>query len=108
VNVLCRCVNGAFILGWTQDRVQGILLENVRIELAKWSKWPANQHNIRPAPTNALYEHDIAGVFIKNARDVTLRHCEIAVTEGLPHFGKALETDNVAGLTVDDLRETHV
>jgi hypothetical protein len=105
-NILCRSENGAFIMGWEQDNVQGILLENVRIELAKWSKWPVNQHDIRPAPVEGLYEHDIAGVFIKNARDVTLRHCEVVVSLGLAHFGKAIDAENVTGLSVEDLRET--
>ena len=108
VNVLCRSENGAFIMGWEQDRVEGILLENVRIELAKWSKWPANQHDIRPAPVDALYEHDIAGVFIKNARDVTLRNCEIVVRSEVQHYGKAVDTENVAGLVVENLREMKV
>jgi hypothetical protein len=107
VNVLCRSENGAFIMGWEQDRVEGILLENVRIELAKWSKWPANQHDIRPAPIDApLYAHDIAGVFIKNARDVTLRNCEVVVRDEVMHYGKAVDAENVAGLVVENLRET--
>lgn len=107
VNVLCRSENGAFIMGWAQDRVEGILLENVRIELAKWSKWPANQHDIRPAPIDTpLYEHDIAGVFIRNARDVTLRNCEVVVGSEVLHYSKAVDAENVAGFAVENLRET--
>lgn len=105
VNVLCRSENGAFIMGWEQDRVEGILLENVRIELAKWSKWPSNQHDIRPAPIDALYTHDIAGVFIKNVRDVTLRNCEVVVRDEVQHYSKAVDAENVAGLVVENLRE---
>lgn len=107
VNVLCRSENGAFIMGWEQDRVEGILLENVRIELAKWSKWPANQHDIRPAPIDApLYDHDIAGVFIKNARDVTLRNCEVVVGGEVMHYSKAVDAVNVANLVMENVRET--
>lgn len=107
VNILCRSENGAFIQGWEQDRVEGILLENVRIELAKWSKWPGGQHDIRPAPVEGLYAHSTAGIFIKNARNVTLRNCEVTWQESLPpYFHDALETDNVANLSIENLRET--
>jgi polygalacturonase len=61
-NVLCRSENGVFIEGWQPGLIDGVLLENVRVELDKWSKWPGGRHDIRPSPEeNSLPEHPTSG-----------------------------------------------
>lgn len=40
-NILCRSENGVYIHGWTPGLIDDLLLENVRVELDKWSSWPA-------------------------------------------------------------------
>ncbi len=105
-NILCRSENGVFIYGCDQDRIDGILLENVRVELDKWSKWPGGLHDLRPSPYKPeIYEHPTAGFFLKNARNVTLRNCEVAWGENIPdYFRHALESHNVENLKLENFK----
>jgi hypothetical protein len=105
VNVLARSESGVFIQGWESDRVEDILLENVRIELDKWSRWPAGQQDIRPCPGEGLPRHPTPGVFLKNARRVTLRHVEVVWGAGITaDYSHALEAHSVQGLALEDFR----
>lgn len=104
-NVLCRSENGVFIQGWQLGQVEDILLENVRVELDKWSKWPGGRHDLRPCPGEELPEHPTAGFFIKNARGVTLRNCQVVWGETRPgYFRHALESHAVEDLALENFR----
>lgn len=105
-NILCRGESGVFIQGWAPDRVEDIVLENVRVEVDKWSKWPGGRHDLRPWPSqDSLPEHPTAGFFIKNAHHVTLRDCEVAWGATRPdYFRHALESHHVDGLRLQQFR----
>ena len=105
VNVLCRSENGAFIQGWEPGLIDDILLENVRIELDKWSHWPGGQQDIRPAPGEGLFEHPTAGFYFKNARNITVRNCQVSWAPNLPeYYGHALESHQVDNLVLENFR----
>jgi Glycosyl hydrolases family 28 len=110
VNVLARGENGVYIQGWEQDRIENLLLENVRIEVIKTSKWRGGTCDIRPSPEDGggpgaaqdLPVQATAGFFIRNARNVTLRNCQVAWGAQPPeYFHHALEAHNVAGLVLE-------
>ncbi|MBZ0289913.1 MAG: glycoside hydrolase, partial [Anaerolineae bacterium] len=93
------------VQGWDPTRVEDILFENVRVELDKWSKVSGGEHDIRPAPVTGVYPYPTAGFFIKNARDVRLRNCEVVWGENRPdYFRHALETHHVDGLVLDNFK----
>ena len=104
-NVLCHSENGVFIQGWDNDLVDDILLDNVRVEIDKWSKWPGGRHDIRPCPGDGLIDHPSAGFFIKNVNHVTLRNCEVIWGSNRPeYFRHALESHNVDHLILENFR----
>ncbi len=114
-NILCRSENGALIWGWEPDRIQGLLLENVRVEIDKWTEFRAGQHDIRPYPEDegrgsqvgaGVYDHPTAGFFLKNATDVTLRNCEVTWNAGRrqQEWRHALEAHGVADLRLEGFR----
>lgn len=104
-NILCRGENGVFILGAEQDRIEDIVLSDVRVEINKTSKWPGGQQDLRPCPGEMMPEHPTVGFYIKNATNVTLRNCEVAWGENRPdYFQAALESENVAGLTLENFK----
>lgn len=118
-NVLCRSENGVFIQGWQPGLVEDILLENVRVELDKWSSWPGGRYDIRPCPPiteglpqtpgaaqeEGLRQQPTAGFFLQNARDVTLRNCVVVWGEHPPaYFRHALESHAVEGLVVENFK----
>lgn len=104
-NVLARSENGVYIEGWEQDSIEDILLENVQVELDKWSKWPGGRADIRPCPGEGLPEQPTSGFFIKNARGVTLRNCKVSWGQNRPeYFRHALESINVENLTIENFQ----
>ena len=105
VNILARSENGIHIEGWMPDRVEDILLENVRVEIDKWSKWPGGQFDRRPCPDEELPEHPTTGVYIQKATSITLRNVEIVWGQNRPkYFGEALEVHGVSGLVLDGFK----
>ncbi len=109
-NILARSENGVFIQGWEPGLISEILLENVRVELDKWSQQPGGRHDIRPCPggeSAGLPAHPTAGFFIQNAADVTLRNCQVAWGQNRPeYFRHALESHNTPGLQLENFTGT--
>lgn len=97
-NILCRSENGAFIAGSEDSPVEGVVLDGVRIEIDKWSKWPGGWHDRRPCmdpdtghsiepdKDAGLTKHRTAGVFLEHARDVALRNVDIAWGENRQEY----------------------
>lgn len=106
VDILARSENGVVVHGDTPDHIQGLLLQGVRVELARWTHWAGNTQDLRPSRTLGIREHPTSGFFVENATDVTLRDCEVS-WGGAPdpaQFRHALETRAVAGLVVEGMR----
>ena len=105
-NVLARSENGVFIMGWPAAVVEDILLENVRVELERWSSWPGGHQDIRPHPGgDTLLEQPTSGFFIQDARQVTLRNCQVVWAAGgaqPEEFRYALEAHRVEGLSIEN------
>jgi hypothetical protein len=108
VNVLCRSENGAFIQGWRPGLIDDILLEDVRIELDKWSRWEGGQQDIRPSPGEGILVHPTTGFYFKNASNITVRNCQVAwAREGLPaYYSHALESHQVENLVLENFKGT--
>lgn len=104
-NILCRGENGVFISGCPDSAPEGIVLEDVRVEVDKWSKWPGGKHDRRPCAGPGIVEHRTAGFYVERARDVTLRHCRVRWGQTRPeYFGHALEAHRVEGLVLEDFQ----
>lgn len=113
-NILCRSENGAFIAGSPRSLIQDITLDNVRLEIDKWTKWPGGKHDRRPCdkigadfrdPTQdpGLAEHATSGIFIQHARDITVRNSKIVWGKTRPdYFQHALEAENASGLKLEN------
>ena len=101
-NILCRGEAGAYIAAIAPGRIEDVVLDGVRIELRKTSKWPAGRHDLRPGAIG-LVERPVAGVFVANARDVRLADVEV-VCDHPESFGAALEAHHAPGLDVGGLR----
>ena len=102
-NVLCHSENGVYIHGWQPGLIDDILLEDVRVELDKWSRWPAGQADIRPYPGESILQQPTAGFYVQNAGRVVLRNCEAVFTPGLPDsYRHAVEAHQVADLVLEN------
>ena len=104
-NILARSENGAYISGCPDCVPEGILLENVRVEINKWSKYPGGFYDRRPCATEGIILHRNAGFLVNDARDVVLRNCRVDWGENRPeYYGHALESHRVQDLVVENFR----
>jgi hypothetical protein len=107
-DIVCRSENSVFVYGWTPDRIENLVFDNVTVEIDKWTEFPGGRFDLRPYPgedckENILVDHPTSGFFIKNATDVTVRNCR--VTWGgnrQEYFRHALESEGVAGLKLEN------
>jgi hypothetical protein len=107
-NIRARSENGVLVHGHAADRIDGLEFDHVHIELAKWSKWPGGQLDLRPCPgpdngySSGIVQHPTYGFLMRKARNVTLRNCRVSWTGERPdYFKDALLAEEVEGLTLD-------
>ena len=104
-NILCRGENGVFVHGWKGRPIEDLVLDNVRVELGKWTTWPGGFYDLRPGIHEGVYEHKTAGVYVQHATGVTLRNVKVVWGETRPdYFGSALEAHDVTGLELTDFK----
>lgn len=112
-HILARSENGAYIAAQSPELIRGVVLQDVRIELSRWSSWPGGTYDRRPFSSGEeIYPSRIAGIHVDRATDVTLRDCEVVFADAAAggavpaEYGHALEAIDVDGLTVQGLRGT--
>jgi len=106
-NILCRSENGAYIGSDAPGLISGVVLDGVRIELDRWSRWPAGEYDRRPTSNGPeVYAHPTSGIHIDTATDVTLRNCEVVWAGADPAFAHAVEAVDVEDLVIENLRGT--
>lgn len=85
--------------------IDDVVLENVRLELSKTSKWDGSRQDLRPCEGEGLLEMPTNGFTVHNAHHVTLRNCEVVWGERRPdYYGKALSAEGTEGLEVVGFR----
>ena len=106
VTILARGENGVYIEGLRTGLIDGVLLENVRVEVDRWADVPAGHYDRRPySGVGPIYAHPTAGFFVANAPRVTIRNCEVAWGDKRQeHFGAAVETSGVEDFRLEGFR----
>jgi Endopolygalacturonase len=104
-NISCKGENGVYISGQEDNKLEEIVLDNVRVEIHKWTKWDSGIYDKRPGIGEGLEYRDNAGVYCANAKDISLRHIKVVWEKDiLGSYGAALETENVDELEVEDFK----
>jgi polygalacturonase len=112
VNIMCRSENGVYLEGWAPDRVQNILFENVRVELARHTKWPGARYDRRPCPSDWMENYESGfrlqptdGFCLHNAENITIRNCEVSWGQNpAPEYRHALSCSGVSGLRLENFQ----
>lgn len=106
VNILARSESGVHVSAFTSGLIDGLLFENVRVELDHWGDQPGGEIDRRPFHGEpAVFESPISGFYIENASDVVVRNCEVAWGASKPaFFAHALEARDVEHLQIEGLR----
>jgi hypothetical protein len=104
-NIQCRSENGVFIAGSPDSPIENLTLDNVRVDIDKWSRWPGGWHDRRPIAGRehgGLSKAPTHGVYVQHARDIRLSHVQIAWgANRQPDWSKPLHTDHVENLRLD-------
>jgi hypothetical protein len=102
-HILCRSENGIFIHGWTNRPVENIVLDDVRVELAKTSDVPGGFYDLRPQGVfKGIFENKLAGIYARNINGFWLRHTEVVWGEPLDKtYGEAFDQAGVEKLELD-------
>jgi polygalacturonase len=102
-NILCRSESGIFIHGWTNHPVENVVLDNVRVELAKSSDVPGGFYDLRPQGIfKGIFEYQLAGIYVRNVNGLSLRHTEVVWGGPLDKtYGEAFDQAGVENLDLD-------
>jgi polygalacturonase len=102
-NIQCHGENGIFLLGWTNSPLENIVLDNVRVEIAKTSEVPGGFYDERPLGLyKGIFETSLAGIYARNINGLSVRHTDIVWGKPLDKtYGPGLDQDRVADLELD-------
>jgi polygalacturonase len=107
-NILCQGENGVYFRGDATQSLEDIVLDNVRVEVAKTGDQPGGFYDDRPngflpgGGFNGIYTNSIAGIHCEFVRGLTLRNTQVVWSEPLEdYYGAALELRHVEGLQLE-------
>lgn len=69
-NIEIDSENGIFIYG-TNYNIKNIMLNNVRQVIKRKTKWPLDNHDIRPYYGEGIFQDDLSAAYVFNASDIT-------------------------------------
>jgi hypothetical protein len=114
-NILCRSENGVFIAGSDDSPIEGLVLDGVRVEIDKWSKWPGGMQDRRPCMADdssfsidwrkdeGLVEHPTPGVYMEHTDGTVLRNVDVVWGENTQdYWSHAIEAHNASGLQLEN------
>jgi len=104
-NILCRGESGVFLMGWTNSPLEDIVLDNVRVEIAKTSDVPGGFYDERPQGLfKGIFASKLAGLYARDIRNLSLH--QVRIVWGEPSdasYGEGLDQAGVAGLQMDQV-----
>jgi hypothetical protein len=108
-NILCQGENGIYLRGSTNQPIEDVVFDNVRVQLGKTTDIPGGFYDDRPiggasagGQFNGVYKSPIAGIFARDVDGLTLRNMQVVWdTPKNSIFGEALDEDQVQNLTLD-------
>lgn len=104
-NISCHGENGVFFSACEDNTLEEIVLDNIRLEIDKWTKWQGGIYDIRPCAGEGIIHEENAGIYLAFAKDVTLRHVKVIWGKNPPeYFGPALKANYVSNLQIEKFK----
>ncbi len=105
-NVRGLAENSIRINGTTNSRIQNVTLENVRVKLDRWTRYPGGRFDNRPTKVlDSIETNTTPGISIRCADNVTLKNCAITWGRQVPeYFTDALEAESVTRLRLSGFK----
>ncbi|MCX5535788.1 glycosyl hydrolase family 28 protein [Streptomyces sp. NBC_00006] len=103
-NILCRSENGVVVVAQAPGRVEGLVFDDVRVEIDRWSRWQGGHADLRPRRAENFPAMPTDGFHLENAHDVRLRDCEVVWRARPDDARHALYAENCKDLENRDFR----
>ncbi|MDT0323077.1 glycoside hydrolase family 28 protein [Streptomyces millisiae] len=103
-NVLCRSENGVLVLAQEPGAIEGLVLEGVRVEIDRWSRWEGGHADLRPRRAEPFPAMPTDAFHLENVQGAVLRDCEVVWTRRPDDGRHALYAENCPGLVNRDFR----
>ncbi len=102
-NLLCRSETGAYLQGWSEQPIEDVVFDNVRLEIAKTSGEPGGFYDARPDGLfRGIYTNTIAGIHGRHLKGLVLRDTRVVWGDRrADYYGPALDLRDVADLRRD-------
>lgn len=85
-NLRCIGEGSIYIAGKDSSPIEDLTLDNIRLTLEKNSKYPIKGYDFRPCSGPSFQEGKIHGIYVKNAKDVTVRNIKVTVQEEMQEW----------------------
>jgi polygalacturonase len=104
-NILCRGESGVFLHGWTNRPIESVLLDNVRVEVAKTGGEPGGFYDLRPQGVfKGIFKSKLAGIYARYVKGLSLHQTQVAWGQPSdPAYGEALDQAHVEELELDQV-----
>lgn len=79
-DILCRSENGVFVYTEQPGAIQGLVMDNVRVEIDRWSGWEGGFADLRPCKGDPFGELPTNAFHFENADRIIVRNCEVVWT----------------------------
>lgn len=98
-NISCKGENGIFLSGSSDNYIEDVHFENIRLVLTKNSKWDIDGYDVRPCPGDGNLRGKISGVYANYCKDVKFHNLKIEKEDSILDYYKEdvtlLEVTNV-------------
>ncbi|WP_243002664.1 glycoside hydrolase family 28 protein [Lachnotalea glycerini] len=98
-NISCKGENGIFLSGSSDNYIEEIQFQNVKVVLLKNSKWEIDGYDIRPCQGDGNMKGKISGIYCNYCKDVDFQGLRIEKKESIMDYYKEdvtlLEVTNV-------------
>ena len=102
-NIRCKSENGVFVGGEDSSKISNIRFDDVDVVINKSTGYQGGLYDCRPCAGAKMISRPTNGFFIQNARRIFINDCSVTWGQDKPeYFGKALETENVIDLVVEN------
>lgn len=102
-NIRCKSENGVFVGGENSMKISNIRFDDVDVVINKFTAYQGGLYDCRPCAGLKMISRPTNGFFIQNANRIFINDCSVTWGQNKPgYFGKALETENVKDLVVEN------
>ena len=86
-DITCEGENGIFLLGSSDNYIEDVTFDHIRLVLDRKSKWEIEGYDKRPCQGDGEIRTMISGIYVDKARDITFQDVKIRKKEGiLPYY----------------------